>query len=217
MPSIDALLTFIRQQRIVPAVLLAVILLAIVNWTLSPEQAQRWLRGMLILPGFWLILVFWHFSTLRSVRRRGIEDESGIRRYFGATMALLFIAVGFRQIVVLGLEIWVALGDRQSSLDVERRILGLASCAVFVFIGNALPKILTPLSMLPRQQAELVTVARRFVGKTFVVLGLATALAFLSAPLDIAAKLLGFAAAVGFLTILGAVVWMNVSAARPKG
>lgn len=88
---------------------------------------------------------------------------------------------------------------------------------MFVIVGNALPKILTPLSLLPRQLAELVTAARRFAGTTLVILGLVAALAFLSAPLALAAAFLRWAMAAGLLAILGAIVWMNVAAARRKG
>jgi fumarate reductase subunit D len=88
--------------------------------------------------------------------------------------------------------------------------------AVFIFVGNALPKILTPLSMLSREQAELVTTARRFIGRVFVVFGLVTALAFLMAPVELAAALLKWATGSCLLTILGAVVWMNVTPTRRK-
>ena len=178
---------------------------------------MRWFRAIATLPGLWLVLTLWHLSSLKSRRRRGIDDESANMRYFASAMALAFLAIGFRQIVVLGLEIWVETGDQRVNLDVERRILGLASSGVFVIIGNALPKILTPLSMLSREQAELVTVARRFIGKILVILGLATALAFLTAPLTFAATLLRWATGAGSLTILAAIVWMNMTPARPKG
>lgn len=197
--------------------LLAVLLLAFGNWILSPEEASRWLRAMLILPALWLMLTLWHWSALKSRRRRGIDDESAVMRYFGSAMSLLFVAVGLKLVVMLGLKMWVEIGGHHGDLDVERRIFGLASSAVFVIVGNALPKILTPLSMLPRELAQRVTTARRFVGTVFVILGLLTALAFLSAPLTFAGALLRWASVAGGLTILGAIVWMNLSGSRQNG
>jgi hypothetical protein len=216
-PSDQSLLTILRQHRFVPAVLLAVMSLPIVNWALRPDRALHWLGAMLFLPGIWLGLTLWHLATLRSRRRRGLDDEAAIARYFGSTMSFVFLAVGLFQIVLFGLQIWVEVADQRIDLDVERRILGLTSSAVFVIVGNALPKILTPLSLLPREQAELVTAARRFAGTVLVILGLAAALAFLTVSLALAMALLRWAMLAGLLTIFGAIVWMNVTAAGRKG
>jgi hypothetical protein len=212
-PTLPAI---IRQQPFVAAVLLVVMLLALFNWILSPEEALRWLRVMLVLPGLWLAMSVWHLATLKSRRRCGIDDDSAVIRYFASAMALVFIAIGFVQIVKLGIQASIAMGGHAANPDVDGRIVGLAVSAVFIFIGNALPKILTPLSMLSREQAELVTTARRFVGRVFVVFGLVTALAFLMAPVELAAALLKWATGGCLLTILGAVVWMNVAPNRRK-
>jgi hypothetical protein len=216
-PPGPSLLAIVRRQRTVLAVLPVVVSLAVVNWVLTPDEAWRWLRVMLTLPGLWLGMTLWHLASLASRRRRGIDDDSDVVRYFDSAVALMFVAVGLVQIVMLGLEIWVELGDHRADLDVERRVLGLAASAVFVIVGNGLPKILTPLSMLPRKQAELVTVARRFIGATFVILGLLTALAFVSASLELATSLLRWATGAGLLAILGGIVWMNLRAERQRG
>jgi hypothetical protein len=213
-PTLSAI---VRRQKIVPIVLFAVVLLAFVNWILSPDRALHWLRVMLMLPVLWLGLTLWLRSTLGSLRRRGIEDVSAVRRYFDSAVSMAFLAVGVFQIVRLGLGIWVSQGDHGADLDAERRILGLASSAVFVIIGNALPKTLTPLAMLPVRQAELVTVARRFIGTTLVILGLVTALAYVSAPLAYARTLLKLAAGVSLVAVLSGIVWMNLSASRLEG
>jgi hypothetical protein len=216
-PPDQSLRTIIRHQWIVPVVLPVVMLLALGNWILRPDEALRWLRAMLMLPGLWLGMMLWQLWTLESRRRRGVVDQSDIVRYFGSTMSFLFLAVGLVQIVLLGLAMWVQVEGHRADLDVAHRILGLAHSAVFIIVGNALPKILTPLSMLPREQAQLVTIARRFSGTTLVILGLLTALAFLSVPLPLARTLLLWAVGAGLLTILGAIVWMNVSAVRREG
>jgi hypothetical protein len=86
--------------------------------------------------------------------------------------------------------------------------------AVFVACGNALPKILTPLSTLPLHLAERVTSGRRFADTTCFILGLAMAIAFVSLPLGLAKTLGRWAAIGGCLTILGAIIWMNAGPAR---
>ena len=212
----QTLATIVREQRIVWTMVLAVGLLALVNWTLRPDEALRWLRAMLTLPALWLLMTLWRLATLRSRRRRG-TDGASVTRYFVSAMTLAFLPLGLVEIVALGLKIWSETGGHRVDLDVERRILGLAVSAVFVIVGNALPKILTPLSMLPRELAERVTAARRFLGTTLVVLGLLTALAFVWAPLALAANSLRWAAAAGLLAFVGAIVWMNVGAAGRKG
>lgn len=196
---------------------LAVMLLALVNWILSPDEALRWLRGMLILPVLWLALMLWRRSMLEGSRRRGVDDRRGIVRYFGSTVTLVILSVGLCQITAYALRLWVRIGDPGTDPDLERRILGLAASAVFVIIGNGLPKILTPLSVLPREKAELVTAARRFVGTTMLLLGLVAAFAFLSAPIALATAVMQWVAGAGLLTVLGAIVWMNVSASRREG
>jgi len=208
-PFLDVL----GQRRLVPATILLVAALALVNWLLQPEHAARWLRAMLLLPAVWLGLGLWHRATLRSLRQRGVDDESSVTRYFGSAMAMSVAAVGVFQVVKLGVQIWVEVGSH-GDLDVERRVVGLAGSAVLLVIGNALPKILTPLAMLPRAQAALVTTARRFVGMTMVILGLASALAYLAAPLPAARTVLLGAWLVATVATLGAIVWMNLSAAR---
>jgi hypothetical protein len=171
---------------------------------------------MLLLPMFGLALAVWHRSTLKSLRRRGVEDESGVRRYALSALALVTFAIGIRQIAVLGLELWIRLGNRGGDLELEHRILGLASSVIVIVIGNALPKILTPFALLPPGRAALVTVARRFIGNCWVVLGLVMALAFVLAPIGFARTLQAWGMIAGFAVMLGAIVWMNLAPDRPS-
>jgi len=205
------------RQRLALGIVLAVALLAGVNWLLSPEQALRWLRAMLTLPALLLVLSLWHLWILRTRRTASDDDRAAISRYFGAALTLAFVAVGIRQITLSGLEIWVALGGRDGDLEIERRILGLAAAVVFVVLGNALPKILTPLAMLPLDLAERVTRARRFVGAAWIVIGLVMAFAFLSLPLELAQAAARWGTLAGILAVLGAIVWMNLGPARREG
>ncbi len=199
----------IREQRTALVVMAAVVLLAGANWVLSPEQALRWLRAMLLLPLVWLAVMLWHRWTRQAVGPRGVDDESAMTRYFHAALSLAILAIGIRLVVSFGLEIWVRLGNPSADHGTERSILGLATSAVFVVIGNRLPKILTPLSMLPPEPAQRVTTARRFVGRSFVLIGLLLALVFVSAPLAYAVTLERWSIVLGLMLMLGAVVWMN--------
>lgn len=205
----------LREHGLPATIVLLVLLLGGVNWIASPERASRWLMSMLILPLLWLGMTLWYVWLRRSRPASSPDDERATRRYFVSAVTLAAVAIGTWQIVLFGLQIWVRFGDHRADLTFERRILGLASSAVFVVFGNALPKILTPLSMLPLHLAERVTRARRFVGTTFVTLGLAMAMAFLVLPVAPAKTLARWATLGGCLTILGAIVWMNVG--PPEG
>ena len=85
---------------------------------------------------------------------------------------------------------------------------------MFIVIGNTLPKILTPLAMLPSGGAERISAARRFLGTTLVCLGSITALTFFLAPVGFAESLRQWVTFAILLTWLGAIIWMNLGGAR---
>jgi hypothetical protein len=204
-------LDVLRHNGLAVAMVLGVVLLAGVNWIQDPGQAQRWLRTMLILPLLLLGLTLWYAWIRRSPRPAA--DKLSRLRYFQAALTLSVLAAGIPLITSLGLRIWVRLGTPSAGLELERRILGLASSAVFVVVGNALPKILTPLSILPLPLAERVASARRFVGTVLVILGVAMTIGFIAAPLTYANMLAQSCFIAGVATVLGAIVWMNIGAA----
>lgn len=193
---------------------LVVVLLAGVNWILNPTQATRWRLAMLTLPLLYVGLTLWQTWVLRSRRPTGAGDVLAIRRYFRAALTLVVLAVGIRQVTLLGLEIWVRLSDQRADLETERRVLGLATGVMFIVIGNALPKILTPLSMMPLHLAERVTRARRVIGTTWVILGLIMLWHFLAVPLTWARSFERWSFLAGLVVMLGAIIWMNAGPAR---
>jgi len=215
-PSDPTLVSVARRQWLVLTLSLGVVALSAVNGLLRPDEAAKWLRAMLMPSLLWLGLTAWHRSMLKSLRRRGVEDESAVTRYFDTVMVLVFALIGLPLLVRTGVELWLVAGH-PANPEIARRILGVAVSLVFIGVGNALPKILTPLSMLPLERAELVTSARRFVGTALVVLGLATLFAFVSAPFAFATALLRWGTVAGLGVLLGAVVWMNVRAGGLEG
>jgi hypothetical protein len=207
-------LNLYRQQGFAVAIVVLVVLLAGVNWILSPEQALHWLGAMPVLPLLWFGLTLWYVWIWRPKQGSRPGDQLAIERYCLSTLRIMVVGVGTVQIAVLGLDIWFSFGDHRADLELGHRILGLAASAVFIGIGNALPKILTPLSMLPPHLAQRVTSARRFVGRTFVILGLATGIALLLLPFPFAKALWRWTIIGVVLTILGAIVWMNAGPVR---
>jgi hypothetical protein len=208
-PTDHTSLNLYRQQGFAVVIVALVVLLAGVNWILSPEQALHWLGAMLVLPSLWLGLTLWYVGIWRPKQGSSPGDRPAIERYFRSTLRILVLGVGTVQIAFLGLDIWFSFGDHRADLELGHRILGLAASAVSIGIGNALPKILTPLSLLPPHLAQRVTCARRFIGRTFVMLGLATGIGSLLLPLPLAKALWRWTMVGEGLTILGAIVWMN--------
>jgi hypothetical protein len=212
--TLRMLLDICRRERYVVAIVLLVPLLAGVNWILSPDRALRWLRLMLLMPALWFGLTLWSVLMRRSKRASGGEDETARERYYHAALSLGVVVGGVPLIVVLGLNIWFSIGDHGADLEVGRRIVGFTMGGVFVFFGNVLPKILTPLSILPPDLAQRVTSARRFIGRNCVILGLAIAIAALVLPFELVRVLMQWGAIAAVLSIVAGIVWMNAGPAR---
>jgi len=192
---------------LVAVVLLLVAVLAAMNLVLDPSRAGRWLFRMLQLPVLWLSLTIWKRWMLQSRAQRGFDDEALVRHYFDSVFTPLLVLVGGVYIARSCLVIWTTAGNGDP--DIARRLLGLAGSAFIVLLGNGIPKIVTPLSMLPPGGAVRLEAARRFVGLVWVLLGLTMAAAFLFAPLELATLLPRWMLGGCMLTVLAAVIWMN--------
>ena len=157
-----------------PALLALSIALAAGNWYLRPERAMAWGTAVLVLGGMSLALLF---VSRRSTDEGALRDAGdAIRR------AIVFsgLIIGFS----LAAKLATALGAFDGP-DVSRRVTMVMMGAFFVFTGNALPKTLTPLSALQCSGAKN-QAFQRFAGWTWVLTGLAFAIAWLVLPLDLA-------------------------------
>lgn len=203
--------SFSLPDRLARLVLLAVIGLAAWNWLLDPSDAGRWARTMFGLPAIWaaISVVRWRVLRVRAPRR---EEDEAVRRYADATLQFLTVFIA-----AIGLVLGVSLGfEVAGNLDLiegrmfEARVIGLMSGAIFVLLGNGLPKINTPVSMLPDGGAERISRMRRFIGRSWVLVGLIVIVAFAFAPLELAqvARRWGFVASV--VAMIGGILWVNL-------
>ena len=148
--------------------------LAAGNWYLRPERANSWAIALVFLAS--LALVLWagirRAQTAVALRHSADSIRSGI------VWATLIIAVS------LSVKLVQALGAIDDP-DVSKRLTMVFLGAFFVFTGNAMPKMLTPLSVLQCDGAKTQAV-QRFAGWTFVLTGLAFAAAWLVLPPDVA-------------------------------
>jgi hypothetical protein len=196
------------------AIIMIVAILAACNWFFQPDAAWVWIRAMLFLPVIWGCMTLFKRWVLR-IRSPRPGDES-VRRYSeaaGRFFLLLIAAIGVLQTISLSFKLAAILGF-EAGPEFPGRIKILGVGIVSILIGNALPKILTPQSLLPEGGALRITTARRFVGWTWVLLGLVTALISIFLPFDLV-KLAGKWMFIGgMLAILGAIVWINLGPRR---
>lgn len=142
------------------------------NWYLRPESALAW--------GSTLFLFACMGVALFLARRRH-EDESAPNRA-GDSIRGGVVFAGLIMVSSLGLKLATALGALQDP-DLARRAPLVLMGAFFVFSGNAMPKMLTPLSRLRCDPAR-VQAFQRFTGWTWVLAGLALAVVWVVLPID---------------------------------
>jgi hypothetical protein len=107
-----------------------------------------------------------------------------------------------------GLILTIALGARLATrfgmlddADFSRRTTMVILGAYLMFIGNAMPKTLTPLSAL-RCDASQVQAFQRFAGWTWTLTGLALAIIWLALPVALARTVSVVLILAGILTIV---------------
>ncbi|MEZ5920864.1 MAG: hypothetical protein R3C60_05875 [Parvularculaceae bacterium] len=119
--------------------------------------------------------------------------------------------------IVLSLALLARIGEASGALTNEwsARIAGAAIGVTLAITGNAVPKLVRPLSEqicnpARRQDAE------RFVGWIFVLGGALYALQWLAAPLDAAPLRSILIAFFGFAAAIGASLWARAGRTEPQ-
>lgn len=138
------------------------------GWYLEPRRIVFWTVAMLFIACLAVILVL--------ISRRSTDNAAGLRR--GIVFA------GVILVIPLGLKLAATFSPIAHS-GVSQRAMMIIIGAFLVATGNALPKTLTPLSAL-RCDPVRAQAFQRFAGWTWVLAGLALALAWLLLPLRIA-------------------------------
>ncbi len=184
------------------AVLLTIgTVLAAWNWILKPERAVAW--------GASLVLLVCMMVVLRMASRRLRSEETGrasrqIQAAIVFAALMMTLALGGRLANALGL--W-------SDLDFARRGMMVILGVFLAFIGNALPKTLTPLSALQCDPAR-VQAFQRFAGWTWVLTGLGYAMVWILLPMSAAQPTSLVLLVGGMLAVAAQVVRLRWS--RPK-
>jgi hypothetical protein len=182
-------------RYVTPALLALGVVLAIANWSLTPERSRAWA----ITLGLLVFLVV-PLAIARRLRSRGILSPStdDISRGVGFAALMMVIALSGKLLQTLGVI------DDQS---LERRLTMALVGVLLAMIGNATPKRLTPLSALEcdgaRNQAF-----QRFAGWTWFMAGLTFAMVWLVMPLDVAKPLSIVVIGAGMLLVAAQLIRM---------
>lgn len=146
------------------------------SWYLRPEGAVAWAAATATL---FVFAVVWGCVTI--VLRRSTNEA---RRRAADSIGSAIVFASLIMVVSLGVKLAVRLGAIDDP-DLARRMSNVVAGAVLAFMGNALPKVLTPLSVLQCDGAR-VQAFQRFSGWTWVLTGLTYAVAWLVLPLGLA-------------------------------
>ncbi|MDP9193830.1 MAG: hypothetical protein M3P06_19220 [Acidobacteriota bacterium] len=176
-----------------PVLLVLTAALAAMNWYVRPAPLGIAVSVVLLLAVMTLAYLF-------SLRRSDVEA----RRRASDEIRNAIVFAGLIMLIPLSAKLAAAFGaidDGEVSKRVTMAILG----AFFVFTGNAIPKTLTPLSSLQCDGARM-QAFQRISGWTWVLTGLAYALAWLTLPLDLAKPVSVALMMAGMLVIITQIV-----------
>lgn len=158
-------------RYLAPLALVATATMASASWYFEPEKAAAWSA----------VLAFTAVMVLAGLWARGSRTADTIRR--SIVLASLMLMAGLSENVAAGL----GLGGSALFEQISSRGAMVLTGVYFMSIGNALPKLLTPLSAAQCSGDPIKAQAfQRFAGWVFVLTGLSFTAAWLALPVDIA-------------------------------
>jgi hypothetical protein len=164
------------KVRVGTALMALGIVLALANWYAKPEAALAWIA---VLAMFAVMAVVLRLS--QPIVLRTTTEANAARGLDQIATAVVFAALMMGIPLALTLARSYGLVD---GLEVARRSTGVLIGLFLAMVGNVMPKHLPPLSSgydPVRQQAF-----HRLTGWTWVLCGLASAIGWLTLPLDLA-------------------------------
>ena len=184
-------MTTALTRYMAPALMVFGAVLTIANWSLTPERGRAWAITLAFIV--FLLVPFWIARRLRS------SGQSAAWLSGGVGLAALMLVVG------LSGKLAQALGAIDDQ-DVSRRLTSALVGIFLAAIGNATPKMLTPLSAMACDGART-QAFQRFSGWTWFMAGLTYAMVWLVLPIDVAKPL-------SAMVILGAVLLVAMQLLR---
>jgi hypothetical protein len=167
----------ILSRWFTPALIAFGLTLVSVNWYLAPARAKSWVAAAVVLAIF---AVAWAGTTI--VLGRSTADRGPLRAAISVRGALVFATL--MMVFSLATKLGVALGALDGA-EVSRRASMVLMGLLLAFLGNSMPKTLTPLPALSCDPAR-VQALQRLSGWTWVLAGIAYAIAWLALPVALA-------------------------------
>ena len=164
-------------SRALSALPLLAIVLALANWNARPDRALAWSAAIVVSV---ILVIVRHLSQLAV--RRSSGDAQLARSFASVTGAVAFGALML--VIPLAVTLAQAYGVLQDP-DSGRRATMIVIGAYLAAAGNALPRMLPPVSSMQDNAAQ-VQAFHRSAGWTWVVGGLGFAAAWLVLPIDAA-------------------------------
>ena len=160
-------------RYVTPALLALGAILSVANWSLTPERSRAWAITLAFLV--FLVVPLWVARHLQS-RGQPADWISG-----GVGLAALMLVIG----LIGKLAQAVGAIDNQ---ELSQRLTSALVGAFLAAIGNATPKMLTPLSAMACDAART-QAFQRFSGWTWFMAGLTYAMVWLVLPIEVAKPL----------------------------
>ncbi len=157
-----------------PALIVICMLLAGWNWYLQPGRAG-------VAAGLTVLLAVMTFAFFRS---RNWSGSEGPLRNAGDSILHGIVFGGLMVASALGVKLAVTFGVVHSS-DLDQRLMMVIIGAFLASTGNAMPKTLVPLAAASCN-GERIQSFKRLAGWTWVLTGLALAIAWLVLPVSLA-------------------------------
>lgn len=201
------------SYHLAPVLVLLTALAAAGNWYLRPDRATAWAIGMLTLPVLWVVASL----LLRTQRRRAGKDlpdnaaherrSQGIRLGMTVAGTIMLTSLGAQGLGTLGVT---------SDPDLSRRSTMIVMGALLMFMGNAMPKMLTPLSVL-QCDGSRTQAFQRLAGWTWVGVGLGWCLAWIALPVHLArpVSVAMMVAGTGPVVVQGIRLWRSKGRTAP--
>lgn len=153
------------------------IVLVLANWHAKPDAGLAW-----VAPLAMFAVMFAVQRLSQYVFRRSMGDAAALRSVDWIATGVVFGALMMGIPLALTLARAYGLVD---DVDLGRRSTGVLVGVFLAMLGNAMPKMLPPLSSMACDGAR-VQAFQRFAGWTWVLCGLGSALAWLALSIDAA-------------------------------
>ncbi|MCZ6673885.1 MAG: hypothetical protein O7C75_13215, partial [Verrucomicrobia bacterium] len=123
-----------RFHLVIATLTFLVVTLGAANWYFDPANARSWVIGMASMPAIWGIVM------LLERRRSPKSSSEAERRFFTGSVIVAGVLLAGAQ----GIKLIETLGDFDP--DRLQRVWGVGVGVILVIMGNAMPKILSPLA-----------------------------------------------------------------------